>query len=162
MLRLRFFTVPIHADEDLAADLNGFLASHRVLAIDRRFVEDGANSVWAICVSFDDGASGTPRTAAGKRGRPDFKDILSAPEFAVFARLRALRKERADADGVPAYALFTNEQLADMVQRRVTTAAGLREIPGIGDARVEKYGEAFLAILKDAALPAAAPDADEA
>ena len=31
-----------------------------------------------------------------------------------------LRKERSDAEGVPAYALFTNEQLAEMVQRRVS------------------------------------------
>ena len=53
-----------------------------------------------------------------RRGKVDFKEVLSDPEFAVFARLRALRKERADAEGVPAYALFTNEQLAEMVQRR--------------------------------------------
>ena len=48
----------------------------------------------------------------------------------MFARLRALRKETADAEGVPAYALFTNDQLAEMVQRRVVTAAALREIAG--------------------------------
>ena len=49
--------------------------------------------------------------------------------------------------------MFTNEQLAEMVQKRTVSAASLREIAGIGEARVEKYGEAFLAILKDAALP---------
>lgn len=59
-------------------------------------------------------------------------------QFLAFARLRALRKERAEAEGVPAYALFTNEQLADMVRRRVTSAAVLQDIPGIGEARVEK------------------------
>ena len=63
----------------------------------------------------------------GKRGKVDFKDVLSDPEFAVFARLRALRKEKADAEGVPAYALFTNDQLAEMVQRRVGTVAALRD-----------------------------------
>jgi len=42
------------------------------------------------------------------------------------------------------------------VQRRVTSAAALRDIPGVGEARVEKYGEAFLHIVKEAALPQAA------
>jgi len=52
--------------------------------------------------------------------------------------------------------------LAEMVQRRVTTATALRDIPGVGEARVEKYGEAFLDILKDAALPEAATAEHEA
>ena len=49
---------------------------------------------------------------------------------------------------MPAYALFTNEQLAEMVQRRVRTLAALREIAGVGEARIEKYGEDFLDILR--------------
>jgi superfamily II DNA helicase RecQ len=89
----------------------------------------------------------------GKRGKVDFKDLLSPQEFAVFARLRAMRKDHADAEGLPAYAIFTNEQLAEMVQRRVHSATALGEIPGVGEARVEKYGQAFLNILKEAALP---------
>jgi hypothetical protein len=36
-----------------------------------------------------------------------------------------------------------------MIRRRVRTAAALKEIPGVGDARVEKYGAAFLAILSE-------------
>jgi hypothetical protein len=100
-MQLRFFTVPIHAGDDACAELNGFLASHRILTIDRHLVTDGANTVWAICISFDEGG-GAARQPVGRRGKPDFKDVLSGPEFAVFARLRALRKERADAEGVPA------------------------------------------------------------
>ena len=43
----------------------------------------------------------------------------------MFAKLRALRKTLADREGVPAYALFTNEQLADMVRRRITTGEAM-------------------------------------
>ncbi len=84
---------------------------------------------------------------SGKRGKIDYREVLSEPDFALFAKLRAVRKTLADKDGVPAYALFTNEQLAEMVQRRVRTAGALREIEGVGEARVEKYGQDFLAIL---------------
>ena len=41
------------------------------------------------------------------------------------------------------YALFTNEQLAEMVTRRTTTIAALGEIDGVGKARIEKYGKYF-------------------
>jgi superfamily II DNA helicase RecQ len=151
-MQLRFFTIPVHAAEEAADDLNGFLTEQRILGVERQLVADGANSVWTMCVTFEQ--SGT-RPASAKRGKVDFKDILSPPEFAVFARLRALRKSMADAEGVPAYALFTNDQLAEIVRRRVSTAAALREISGVGQARVEKYGKAFLEVLKQAALPVA-------
>ncbi|MBP9803395.1 MAG: HRDC domain-containing protein [Candidatus Accumulibacter sp.] len=49
----------------------------------------------------------------------------------------------AEQEGVPMYALFTNEQLAEMVTRRTTTIAALGEIDGVGKARIEKYGKYF-------------------
>ncbi len=49
---------------------------------------------------------------------------------------------------MPAYALFTNEQLAAMVRQRVATAAALAEIDGVGAARVAKYGAPFLDVLR--------------
>jgi ribonuclease D len=48
---------------------------------------------------------------------------------------------------VPAYAIFTNEQLAEIVQRKLRTASALGEIEGVGKARVDKYGALFLALL---------------
>jgi superfamily II DNA helicase RecQ len=85
----------------------------------------------------------------------DYREVLSAAEFQVYAHLRALRKTLADRDGVPAYALFTNDQLAAMVRQRVDSAAALGRIDGVGPARVEKYGATFLDALR-AALAAPA------
>jgi superfamily II DNA helicase RecQ len=144
-MQLRFFTIPVHDGGDAAEELNRFLSGHRITAIDRSFVQDGANSAWALCVSFEPAGDGRPQ--AGKRGKVDYREVLNEQDFAVFARLRTLRKEIADSEGVPAYALFTNEQLAAMVQRRVQTQAALGEIQGIGAGRVDKYGEAFLRLL---------------
>ncbi len=69
-MQLRFFTVPIHAPEDAAAELNRFLAAHRILAIDRQLVSDGPNSAWTVCVGFDDGngtAASRPASAGAAR-----------------------------------------------------------------------------------------------
>ncbi len=144
-MQLRFFTIPVHYGDEIAEELNRFLAGHRILAVDRSFVQDGANSAWSLCVSFE--PTGNTRPQAGKRGKVDYREVLNEQDFTVFARLRTLRKEIADSEGVPAYALFTNEQLAAMVQRRVQTRAALGEIQGIGEGRVDKYGEAFLRLL---------------
>jgi superfamily II DNA helicase RecQ len=61
-----------------------------------------------------------------------------------------LRKSLAEQEGVPAYALFTNEQLAEMITRRVTTTAALGKVSGVGKARLEKYADTFLNLLKKA------------
>ena len=127
-------------------EVNAFLRAHRILSADRHFVQDGANSFWAICVSYL-GDANRP-LAPGKRSKVDYREVLSEADFAVFAKLRNLRKELAEKEGVPAYALFTNEQLAEMVQRRARSLTAMKEIEGVGDARIEKYGAQFLAVLK--------------
>jgi superfamily II DNA helicase RecQ len=151
-MQMRFFTIPVHGGDTAEEALNHFLASHRVLAIDRSFVQDQANSGWSLCVSFEPGES-RPQPD-GKRLRVDYREVLNEGDFAVFARLRALRKELSDAEGVPPYALFTNEQLAEMVQRVVRTPAAMLEISGIGETRLKKYGRRFLDLLQQDATAA--------
>ena len=77
----------------------------------------------------------------------DYKEVLKPEEFEVFSRLREWRKAAAEKEGVPVYTVLTNEQLAQMVQKKVSTKAALKEIEGVGEARVEKYGEAVLRVL---------------
>ena len=153
---MRFFNVPVSGGDEAVEEVNRFLGAHRIVAIDRQFVHDGANSAWALCITYVQPANRPP---PGRRGKIDYRDVLSEPDFAMFAKLRALRKTLADQEGVPAYALFTNEQLAEMVRRRVRTTSALREIDGVGEARVEKHGKNFLAVLR--VEPAAEADDGE-
>lgn len=144
-MQMRFFRIPIPDPAEAAGELNRFLASHRVVTVDRELVEDGANSAWAVCVTY----VGAPEPApAPKGGRVDYREVLSNAEFTVFAKLRNLRKTLAEAEGVPVYAVFTNEQLAAMVTQRASSAAAVGAIAGVGEARLKKYGEALLALLR--------------
>ena len=143
-MALKFFHVPCRGGASEETEVNTFLRSHRVLSIQRELLADGAASYWALCVDFlDSGAE----TAAPGGAKIDYKEILPPDQFTVFARLRLVRKELAEKEGVPVFAVFTNEQLAEMVKQPCTTAADLRKIAGIGEARVEKYGAAMLATL---------------
>lgn len=147
-MKHRFFAIPALDPGPAEEELNRFWTQHRVVALDKHFVADGANSFWSVCVSV---SSGEPLPASSKRkSQVDYKELLSADEFTVYVQLRELRKSIADSEGVPAYALFTNEQLANMVQNRICNQAGLLELEGVGKARVEKYAAPFLKILSTA------------
>ena len=47
---LRFFAVPVHDSSGFEQELNGFLAQHKVVSIDRHLIDQGVNSFCAICV----------------------------------------------------------------------------------------------------------------
>lgn len=150
-MKLQFFAVPAMQPEGAVEALNGFLGTHRVVGLDRQFVSDGASSFWSVCVSYLDASQGAP--APFRKEKVDYRQVLDERDFLVYAELRALRKTIAEQDGLPAYALFTNEQLAEMVTRRAVTTAAMGEIEGIGKARLEKYGATFAATLARVLAP---------
>jgi superfamily II DNA helicase RecQ len=150
-MKYHFFAIPANAPDAAQEELNRFCAGQRVVSVDKQLVQDADRSYWALCVCYLDGQE--EPTVAGKRSKVDYREVLNEQDFAVYAKLRTLRKELAEKEGIPVYAVLTNEQLAEIVRRRVQTAAALREIAGIGDSRIEKYGESLLRLLREE-LPA--------
>lgn len=100
-MRLHFAAVPVLDSAEAEDGLNAFLASHRVVAIERYLVTDGPRSVWAVCVSYTDGAHTANPPTPGRKERVDYKEVLDPATFAVFARLREARKALAERDGRP-------------------------------------------------------------
>ncbi len=82
--------------------------------------------------------------------RQDEKDLYLATDDdeELFQRLRALRKELADAAGVPPYVVFNDATLRGMVRRRPTTEGELLAVSGVGEVKLERYGDAFLEVLR--------------
>jgi ATP-dependent DNA helicase RecQ len=72
---------------------------------------------------------------------------LNAEDQAVFERLRSLRKTLADQSSVPAYIVFSDKVLREMAIRRPKNSLQLLAVPGIGPAKLERYGDAFLEAL---------------
>jgi len=143
-MQLKLFVLPIKNLGAAEAEMNAFLRRHRVLAVKKEFVPDGENSFWTFCVEYLDGGGAGGLLPGGKLPKVDYKEVLKPEEFEVFSRLREWRKGVAEKEGVPVYTVLTNEQLAQMVQRKVSSKAALKEIEGVGEARVEKYGAAVL------------------
>ena len=141
-MQFRVFTVPI-ANGGAADEMNRFLAGHRILAVHREFVSDGTSSCWTFCVEYLEVPGGG--MSGNRRERVDYKEVLPPVQFEVFSRLRECRRELAQRDGLPAFAVCTDEQLAAMAKIAPLTPSNLKQIDGIGEAKVEKYGEALIA-----------------
>ena len=124
-MSFKFFTISLREVSSGESELNAFLGSHRVLGVDRQFVDVGANSFWALCVEYLPGVAGATAAAFDKKGRIDYREVLPPEDFLVFVKLRDLRKQMAQAEAVPVYTIFTNDQLAEMVRRRLHTLADL-------------------------------------
>ena len=150
-MRFQFFTIPAKWPEESQQALNAFCAQRRVMTIEKHFVAIGTESYWSLCVTYIEGSAQTiAQLANNRRDRVDYREVLGEQDFAVYAQLRNLRKSLSEQEGVLAYALFTNEQLAEMVTRRVRTEAELAKVEGVGKARLEKYGGVFVQLLKTA------------
>jgi ATP-dependent DNA helicase RecQ len=67
----------------------------------------------------------------------------------LFEALRTCRRELAQEAGMPPYVIFHDSTLREMAAVRPQTIAQLGEITGVGKRKLEAYGEAFLAVLKE-------------
>ncbi len=92
-------------------------------------------------------ARGGPTRARSTGPRP--ADMLDATERSRFEQLREVRRLLAQEQGVPAYVVLDDTGLAALAREVPTDAAGLLRIPGIGQVKLERYGEALLAALRE-------------
>jgi DNA helicase-2/ATP-dependent DNA helicase PcrA len=67
---------------------------------------------------------------------------------ALFERLREWRSRTASEAKVPAYVVFTDATLVAIAETSPADLPGLARVPGVGPAKLDKYGESVLDILR--------------
>jgi ATP-dependent DNA helicase RecQ len=83
-----------------------------------------------------------------KSGKPEIDlDELSEADADLCQRLALWRRDRASADAVPAYVIAHNSTLVNIAVTRPTTLAALAAVPGLGPAKVDKYGRDLLRVI---------------
>jgi ATP-dependent DNA helicase RecQ len=98
------------------------------------------------------------RVRAARAGRA--AELAGLPvDEELYEALRAVRKQLADAQNVPAYVVFSDATLAEMAARKPATDAQLLEVNGVGQTKLERYGDAFLAVIAGRASGGPAPGA---
>ncbi|MDF1780987.1 MAG: DNA helicase RecQ [Alcanivoracaceae bacterium] len=79
---------------------------------------------------------------------------VEAHDLPLWHALKACRKRLADEHKVPPYVVFHDSTLLDMVQKRPTTRDALLTVSGVGDAKLDRFGEAFLDVILEHEYPA--------
>jgi ATP-dependent DNA helicase RecQ len=115
---------------------------------------DACGTSCDVCTGETIEAIAAAAAAAGRVSRTKTRqrvsvtgDDAASVDIELFERLRTLRKRLADEAGVPAYIVFSDATLKAIAEMRPASEQDFLAVPGVGPAKLERYGSAFLAEL---------------
>lgn len=138
-MQIKIISVPVIGGEAINDDLNAFLRSKKVIQVEQQLVLEPGGAVWSFSIRYTEDHSPINKN----KERVDYKEVLGDAEFKRFTSMREIRKRLANDEGLPAYAIFTDEELAGMAKPKLLTIAEMGKIKGIGHKKIEKYGSHF-------------------
>lgn len=147
------------------SELASFLANREITSF-REHVVDVDGEPFLLCVVTwheESPAAAQPASTTTQPARPMPQVLqgLTDEQRALYEMVRRWRAKKAHDEGAPPYVILTNRQLAEIVQARPNTRAGLGRIDGIGEKKLDRYADDLLALLWPP-IPAAEPAAPTA
>jgi len=118
------------------------LAGHGGLSISqagRRFLREKPTLMLRVPPS--------PRAGRDKVSRKQASAGLPDGDRSLFEALREKRMEIARAQNVPPYVIFHDRTLIELARARPASLSGMSAVPGIGEAKLDRYGAAFLSVI---------------
>jgi ATP-dependent DNA helicase RecQ len=93
---------------------------------------------------------GTKGRRSKKAGTGSLKVVARATSESdeLFAELKVLRRQIADEHGVPAFVVFSDATLREIAARHPVSLGDFLDVPGVGPYKLERYGGAFLDLLR--------------
>ncbi len=85
----------------------------------------------------------------GKPGKTSYKSKNPDSLSLLWEALREKRRELAEIQDVPPYVIFHDASLMAMMEHRPATLEQLNLLPGIGNRKLERYGNQFLAVIRE-------------
>jgi superfamily II DNA helicase RecQ len=140
-MQYHMYTLSIFGSEDELEKLNVFLRSNRIFHVEKQFFVAGQDAYWSFCIEYEG------KILTQTQGKIDYKELLSENDFAIYSKLREMRKTCAKEQNIPLYMIFTNEQLVEMIHKKTATVSDLEKINGVGKSKIDTYGGKFAAFL---------------
>ncbi len=134
------------AERGLLAKEEGSLGVMRVTPEGRAWLRGGQSL--EIEVRADDSSPQGTRRGDESAGRRK-EDGAAGYDQALFEKLRALRRRLAEEQGVPAFVVFGDAALRGLAAARPVTPDAMLQVSGVGPAKLQKYGEPFLAAIRE-------------
>ena len=115
-------------------------------------LEAGALDILAGQAKFKckDLTKGRTGTSARKTRKAIQETALSPDEQSLLAKLKSLRMEFSREIGKPAFVVFSDATLMDMVAKVPTNRDEMLDVSGVGETKFDRYGEAFLDAIRTA------------
>ena len=135
-MQFRIFTIPLLDGKAQEDEMNLFLRGHKIVSVDKHYSE--LSSSWSFCITYIENNSPSP-SFTPKKEKIDYREVLDEATFARFAKLREARKQIATDEAIPAYSVFTNEELAEIAALEDYSPGCFKKINGIGEKRAEKF-----------------------
>jgi ATP-dependent DNA helicase RecQ len=89
-----------------------------------------------------------PHQGATKKTLAPLQGVMTTSEEKLFLHLKTLRKSIADQAGVPPYVIFPDKSLREMAHTKPCDLHNFRNISGVGEIKLEKYGRVFTSAIK--------------
>ena len=90
------------------------------------------------------------KLAVSSPRRANLSKTIEVEDQSLWNALRACRKRLAEEQGVPPYVIFHDSTLREMLEFRPLTPEQLRNITGVGESKLKRFGDEFLAVLREA------------
>lgn len=84
----------------------------------------------------------------GKKGVRAIPEVRKSPDEQLMDTLKELRKTISAEEHVPAYMVFSDASLADMVKRQPTDIEAFADVSGVGEVKLAKYGRRFVEVIR--------------
>lgn len=138
-MQYKIFTISVESPSaEVENDLNRFLRSCRLIDVEKHLVVSSQKAFWTYCVQYAD----IPKNdETAKNIKIDYKNILNEGDFNRFLKLRDIRKHLSQKEAIPAYAVFTDAELAEISKLDTITEKSILKIDGIGKRKSEKFGK---------------------
>lgn len=89
-----------------------------------------------------------PGPTRARRARAGDEEIIPAADSSLVERLRELRRRISQKERIPAYRVLHDKTLEELARKKPTSRAALLEVHGIGDAKLARYGDLLLSVLR--------------
>ncbi len=94
-------------------------------------------------------APAAARARRGKVARAAAQSVVAEADRDLFQALRQKRLEIARAQNLPPYVIFHDKTLIELAAAKPSSRAEMADVPGVGEAKLDRYGPAFLAVIAE-------------
>ena len=144
-MQINLFTIPVGDNCTALQEMNTFLKSNKILEVQNKLIRNENGAYWSFCVRYIE-QSFIP--ISENKAKVDYRLLLDGPTFQKFSDLRVIRKKVATDEGISAFIVFTDEELAELAKLEEITIKSMFGIKGIGEKKVERFAKYFITKLE--------------